>query len=258
MDCRQYSFESKENEISSKIQEPKNLDWKTRQPKIYQEPRDTRYALNSRQDSFGRKGSRFLLEVYAEVHVLPLFKRDYIRASLRHLFIWTRRQITVSPSNMSNVLVPFYSGADCWCQVSWCTPLKWCLTTNAASHVFSRSHGTQQLGSTDRETEDAAKIQIGQTTRTWVHRWNWCLSIHFFVTLEFLSPKKNCWHLPIVFSLISTGKKEKGIERRIQASKNHSRKTSGQETGKIRPAWIFCVEQDLAFQSRLGPQVEDY
>ena len=35
-------------------------------------------------------------------------ERLYIRASLRHLFIWTRRQRTVSASNMTKILFTFF------------------------------------------------------------------------------------------------------------------------------------------------------
>ena len=206
--------------------------------------RITRYSIFlERQARFFRQKRKKILARSSSWTSRAVFvhERLYIRASLRHLFIWTRRQRTVSASNMTKILFPFFAGAACWSRVSRCVRWKVYLSRLTSKECIFRSHGLQRLAAptANRASNEIPNSSDENDMKHIVEIRH--LSIRIFVTLEFYLQINNSWHLPIVFSLISMGEKENGIERRIQASKNQSRKTREQETGKITRKQESCL-----------------
>ena len=88
--------------------------------------RITRYSISLERQAwfFPQKRKKILARSSSWTsRAVFVHERLYIRASLRHLFIWTRRQRTVSASNMTKILFPFFAGAACWSRVSRC--IRW-------------------------------------------------------------------------------------------------------------------------------------
>ena len=88
--------------------------------------RITRYSISLERQAwfFPQKRKKILARSSSWTsRAVFVHERLYIRASLLHLFIWTRRQRTVSASNMTKILFPFFAGAACWSRVSRC--IRW-------------------------------------------------------------------------------------------------------------------------------------
>ena len=140
--------------------------------------RITRYSISLERQAwfFPQKRKKILARSSSWTsRAVFVHERLYIRASLRHLFIWIRRQRTVSASNMTKILSPFFcrspmlvAGKSIYSMESVS------FKTKPARNLFL-DHTDCNDWQHQSRIEEATKVSIRQTRTIWSSSWKFVI-----------------------------------------------------------------------------------